>query len=152
MHAIHIRSVHIEAFTGGVQLAEMLFKSQCVGASGDRGEFVLSRNKITIWDESKGKRIIELALRRSVLSIRLRKDMMSISALNTIYAYTLADYKLLDIINTYDNSEGVLALNCKKDYKVLVCPYTVAESVRVQLYGECWFYGREESDECGEST
>jgi len=112
----------------------MLFKSNTLALVGTEESLTLSPSKITIWDNSASKIIIELALRTPILGIKLRKDMMAISTINMIYAYTLLDYKLLEIINTCNNKGGVIALNSRKDYKVLACPYNVAGVVRVHLY------------------
>lgn len=140
-------AVHKEAFKGGIYLAQMIFKSNLLALVGTEENLVFPRNKIVIWDDCIAKPNIELALKSPVISVKLRKDMMAIATENCVFAYALADYKLLDVINTCANTQGVLALNCKKDYKVMACPHNADGSVRVQLYGKVWDGHREKTDD-----
>ncbi len=55
-----------------------------------------------------------------------------------MFAYTITDYKLIDVIDTELNPNGVLAISYGHDSRVIACPHTQVGYARVQLYGTFW--------------
>lgn len=52
-----------------------------------------------------------------------------------MFAYTITDYKLIDVIDTCPNPSGILAISAGRDSKVIACPHTQLGYSRIQLYG-----------------
>lgn len=125
----------IEVFKGGIAIAEMLFKSNIFALVGTKMNPNYPPNKVVVWNDHTGKEALELSFKVPVLGVRLRKDMIVIVTENCIFAYTLAEYKLIDVIDTSSNPHAAFALSYSKDSKVLACPFTKDGYVRIQLYG-----------------
>ena len=53
----------------------------------------------------------------------------------SVFAYTITDYRLLDIIDTAANPEGILAISYGRDSRVIACPHIQIGYSQIQLYG-----------------
>ena len=66
--------------------------------------------------------------------MKLRRDRVVVVLEYKIYVYNFADLKLLDHIETTQNSKGLCALCPYSSNTVLVCPGLQKGHVRVELY------------------
>lgn len=76
----------------------------------------------------------ELSFRSEVRAVKLRRDRVVVVLEYKIYVYNFADLKLLDHIETTQNSKGLCALCPYSSNTVLVCPGLQKGHVRVELY------------------
>jgi len=54
---------------------------------------------------------------------------------NRVYVYNFADLRLIDAIDTCNNSKGICAMNPETPNCVLATPGSQKGSVRVAIYG-----------------
>jgi len=113
----------------------MLFKCNILALVGGGPNPAFPPNKVIIWDDFAGKPVLELTFKSPVITAKLRKDMIAIATAKNIFAYTLSDYKLFDVIDTYPNPTGIMALSSCRDSKIIACPHIQVGCARVQLYG-----------------
>jgi len=66
--------------------------------------------------------------------VKLRRDRVVVVLEHKIYVYNFADLKLVDHIETTQNTKGLCALCPYTDNNVLVCPGMQKGHVRVELY------------------
>ena len=120
---------------GGITMAEMLFKTNILALIGGGPTPAFPPNKIIIWDDYAKKTVLELTFKSLVISVKLRKDIIVVATEKNVFAYTITDYKLIDVIDTCPNPTGILALSCGRDSRVIACPHVEVGYTRVQLYG-----------------
>lgn len=82
----------------------------------------------------KNRCIGELSFRSEVRAVKLRRDRVVVVLEYKIYVYNFADLKLLDHIETTQNTKGLCALCPYSSNTVLVCPGLSKGHVRVELY------------------
>ena len=122
-------------FKGGIVIAEMLFKSNLIALVGGGDRPAFPPNKVILWDDFTAKVVLELVFKSLVLAVRIRKDMIAVATEKNVFAYTIRDYRLIDVIDTCSNPTGILSLSCEKDSRVIACPHTKMGYSRIQLYG-----------------
>jgi len=87
-----------------------------------------------IWDDHQNRCIGELSFRSDVKAVKLRRDKVVVVLEYKIYVYNFADLKLVDHIETAENSKGLCALCPYSSNTVLVCPGLQKGHVRIELY------------------
>lgn len=118
----------------------MLFKSNVLAIVGSKKNTKYPPDKVIIWDDYTNKAALELAFKSPVLGVRLRKDLIVIATESNVFVYTLNGYNLIDVITTFNNPNGIIAVSSNEGSKVLACPHTKEGFVRIQHYGSISSY------------
>jgi len=113
---------------------EMLFRCNILALVGGGRNPRYPPNKVMIWDDHQNRCIGELSFRSEVRAVKLRRDRVVVVLEYKIYVYNFADLKLLDHIETTQNTKGLCALCPYSSNTVLVCPGLQKGHVRVELY------------------
>jgi hypothetical protein len=112
----------------------MLFRCNILALVGGGRNPRYPPNKVMIWDDHQNRCIGELSFRSEVRAVKLRRDRVVVVLEYKIYVYNFADLKLLDHIETTQNTKGLCALCPYSSNTVLVCPGLQKGHVRVELY------------------
>ncbi|KAH7574686.1 hypothetical protein JRO89_XS03G0330900 [Xanthoceras sorbifolium] len=120
---------------GGIGLVAMLFRTNLVGLVGGGGLPRYPLNRVMIWDDHKNNLIGELCLRAEVKNVKLRRDRIIVVFLHKISVYNMDNLKLLDEIETIENTKGLCEVSQTVAPMMLVCPGLLKGQVRVQNYG-----------------
>ena len=105
----------------GIGMATMLFRSNILALVGGGAHPKYPPNKVILWDDHQMKCIGELSFKSNVKSVRLRKDKIVVVLEQRLYMYQISDLKLLDVIDTFANPQGLCAFS-PVDNAVLICP------------------------------
>ena len=122
--------------TGGIAYIEMLFRCNILALVGGGRNPRYPPNKVMIWDDHQNRCIGELSFRSEVRGVKLRRDRVVVVLEHKIYIYNFADLKLIDHIETYQNSRGLIALSSSSTNTVLVCPGLQKGHLRIELYDQ----------------
>ena len=80
------------------------------------------KSNVNIWDDHQKKVIADLRYPSEVLTVRCRKDKISISLVNKVYVYNFNDMGLIDCLETCENPAGLVALNPESETAILAIP------------------------------
>jgi len=119
---------------GGIGYVEMLFRCNILALVGGGSNPRYPPNKVMIWDDHQNRCIGELSFRSEVKAVKLRRDRVVVVLEHKIYVYDFSHLKLLDHIETIQNSKGLVALCPDPANTVLVCPGLQRGYLRVELY------------------
>jgi len=117
----------------GIGMTTMLFRSNILALVGGGVNPKYPPNKVIIWDDRQSKCIGELSFKADVKNIRMRRDRMVVVLEQRIYVYSFPDLKLLDIIDTYINPQGLCVASPNSSF-VLVYPDKKKGTIRIRNY------------------
>lgn len=74
-------------FEGGIQLAEMLFRTNIIGFVGTGNNTSYPSNRLILWDDIQHRPFGELNFKTDVLNVKLRKDRVVVVLEEKLYVY-----------------------------------------------------------------
>ena len=78
-------------------------------------------NKLIIWDDNQRKVLSEFNFNISILNVKLWRDKIVVVCYDKIFIFNLYNFKQIDVIETGDNLNGIVAISYEKE-QVLACP------------------------------
>ncbi|KAJ3136378.1 WD repeat domain phosphoinositide-interacting protein 3, partial [Irineochytrium annulatum] len=97
---------------GGITIVEMLYRTNYVALVGGGRNPKFPPNRLIIWDDLKGRVVMQLQFRSEIKAVRLRKDRIIIAFWNRIVVYTFSPRpQRLHTFETMRNDRGLLALS-----------------------------------------
>ena len=131
---------------GGIGIAEMLYRCNIMALVGGGEHPKYLTNKVIIWDDHQKKVISELKFSTEVKSVRMRKDKyvkllfyfinrIIVICEQKIFVFDFNKFQDLDIIDTFENPKGIVALSYDPNKTVLAYPADKTKGyVRVKCY------------------
>ena len=94
---------------GGIGRVEMLKNTNilCLVGGGKKPKYPL--NKIIIWDDNINKVIGEIRFNLPVLNVKIKMDRIIGVTEKTIYGININTLDLIDIYETFENTNGIVA-------------------------------------------
>ena len=112
---------HID-FEGGIQIAEMLFRTNIIGFVGTGQNTSYPSNRLILWDDIQHRPFGELNFKTDVLNVKLRKDRVVVVLEEKIYVYNFQNLECSDSWMTYKNPLGLVSLSTHENNCVLAFP------------------------------
>jgi hypothetical protein len=98
-------------FEGGIQLAEMLFRTNIIGFVGTGNNVSYPSNRLILWDDIQHRPFGELNFKTDVLNVKLRKDRVVVVLEEKIYVYNFQNLECSDSWITCKNPLGLVSLS-----------------------------------------
>jgi len=89
----------------------MLKKSNILALVGGGTLPQFSKNKIVIWDDHQGKIMIQIRFNSDIIKVKLREDCIISILENRIYLLDINTLETIDILDTFDNSNGIFSMS-----------------------------------------
>ena len=112
----------------------MLNKTNIIAFVGGGKNPIYSNNKVIIWDNHQGKVISELRFNSSIKNVKLKKNYIIVVLETQIYVFKLKTLEKIDILETYENSKGLIGLSNKPDVFVIAYPIKSKGYVKIKMY------------------
>lgn len=119
---------------GGIGIIDILYKSNILALVGGGKNPKFTPNKVILWDDYQTKIMNEFKFVSLVRNVKLKKDRIIIVCEQRIYVYQWTGYKLLEVIETYNNPNGVIGVNSSPNFTVLAYPVDSAGLLQVKHY------------------
>ena len=110
----------------------MLYKTNILALVGGGAYPKFSLNKITIWDDHQGKIISQVRFNSEVIKVKIRKDVIIGVLQDKIYILNIVTLETIDILNTYDNPQGIISISYTVNDLLIAFPYSKLKG-KVQL-------------------
>ena len=107
---------------GGIGVVEMLYKSNFLALMGGGRVPKYGKNKLVIWDDHESKVISELKFTTTIMTVKLKKDLLIVVCQKRIYIFDFNTFEILDTIDTADNKNELIALNGDPEYTIIAYP------------------------------
>lgn len=116
---------------GGIGRVEMLKNTNilCLVGGGKKPKYPL--NKIIIWDDNITKVIGEIRFNLPVLNVRIKMDRIIGVTEKNIYGVNINTLDLIDMYETYENTNGVVALSTGDLVSILAFPAIAKGKVKL---------------------
>ena len=116
---------------GGIGRIEMLKTTNilCLVGGGKKPKYPL--NKIIVWDDSKCKIIGELRFNSPVLNTKIKMDRIIGITERKIYVFNINTLDLIDMYDTFENTNGVHALSTGDLVSILAFPFQAKGKVKL---------------------
>ncbi|KAJ3117514.1 WD repeat domain phosphoinositide-interacting protein 3 [Phlyctochytrium bullatum] len=96
---------------GGIAIVEMLYRSNYVVLVGGGRNPKFPPNRVIVWDDHRGRVILQMQFKSEVKAVKLRKDRMVIVFWNRVSVYTFSPRpRRLHTFETVRNDRGLVAL------------------------------------------
>jgi len=105
------QSTFFRDFEGGIQLAEMLFRTNIIGFVGTGNNVSYPSNRLILWDDIQHRPFGELNFKTDVLNVKLRKDRVVVVLEEKIYVYNFQNLECSDSWITCKNPLGLVSLS-----------------------------------------
>ena len=111
----------------------MLYRTNILALVGSDNNVNNKRSKLIIWDDRQKKSLSELKFNQNIMNVKLTKQVIIIVCRDKIYVFNLSTFKNMDIIETGDNSHGLVAVSYESDC-LLAYPDKTKGHVRIKNY------------------
>lgn len=106
------RLVNSTTEPNGIGIIGMLYKSNIFALVGGGKNPKFPLNKVSIWDDTKNQVLFDFTTESHVTNVKLKKDLLVITSINTTFVYNLSNPPVLLIsFPTIDNHHGIIALS-----------------------------------------
>lgn len=119
---------------GGIKIVEMLYKCNILALVGGGDYPKYPQNKVVIWDDHQSKAVAELSFKSDIKLVKLKAEKIIVSLEDRIYVYHFTDMKLIDLIETCKNPDGIFSVNCDPKGTLLACPAKTVGHVAIHPY------------------
>ena len=119
---------------GEIAMVIMLYRTNILSLVGSDNNMNHKRSKLIIWDDHQNKPLSELKFNQNIMNVKLRKDKIIVVCRDKIYVFNLSTFKNIDIIETGDNSHGIVAVSYEQDQTLLAYPDKKKGQVRIKNY------------------
>ena len=119
---------------GVIALVVMLYRTNILALVGSDNNMNHKRSKLIIWDDHQKKPLSELKFNQNIMNVKLRKDKIVVVCRDKIYVFNLSTFKNMDIIETGDNSHGIVGISYEQDQTYLAYPDKKKGQVRIKNY------------------
>ena len=115
-----------------VTMVVMLYRTNILALVGSDNNMNNKRSKLIIWDDCQKKPLSELKFNQNIMNVKLRKDKIVVVCRDKIYVFNLSNFKNIDIIETGDNSHGIVGISYEQDQTLLAYPDKERGKVRIK--------------------
>ena len=125
---------------GEIAMVIMLYRTNILALVGSDNNMSHKRSKLIIWDDSQKRPLSELKFNQNIMNIKLRKDKIIVVCRDKIYVFNLSTFKNIDIIETGDNSHGIVGVSYEPEQTLLAYPDKKRGLVRIKNYEKSIVY------------
>ena len=125
---------NIIVLEGEIALVIMLYRTNILALVGSDNNMNYKRSKLIIWDDHQKKPLSELKFNQNIMNVKLRKDKIIVVCRDKIYVFNLSTFKNMDIIETGDNSHGIVGVSYEPEQTFLAYPDKKKGQVRIKNY------------------
>ena len=118
----------------------MLYRTNILALVGSDNNMNHKRSKLVIWDDHQKKPLSELKFNQNIMNVKLRKDKIIVVCRDKIYVFNLSTFKNMDIIETGDNSHGIVGVSYESKETILAYPDKERGKVRIKNYEKSIVY------------
>ena len=117
-----------------VTMVVMLYRTNILALVGSDNNMNNKRSKLIIWDDCQKKPLSELKFNQNIMNVKLRKDKIIVVCRDKIYVFNLSTFKNIDIIETGDNSHGIVGISYEQSQTIIAYPDKKRGNVRIKNY------------------
>ena len=117
-----------------ISMVIMLYRTNILALVGSDNNVNNKRSKLIIWDDHQKKPLSELKFNQNIMNVKLRKDKIIVVCRDKIYVFNLSTFKNMDIIETGDNSHGIVGVSYDPEQTLLAYPDKKKGQVRIKNY------------------
>ena len=110
----------------------MLKKTNILALVGGGKNPQFSQNKIIIWDDHQGIIISEIRFNTNVIDLKIKQDKIIGICEFKIYVLNINTLEVIDILDTYENPNGICAITSGDLVSIIAYPYIKKGSVNVK--------------------
>ena len=125
---------------GEIAMVIMLYRTNILALVGSDNNMNHKRSKLVIWDDHQKKPLSELKFNQNIMNVKLRKDKIIVVCRDKIYVFNLSTFKNMDIIETGDNSHGIVGVSYESKETILAYPDKERGKVRIKNYEKSIVY------------
>ncbi|CAO3666707.1 unnamed protein product [Umbelopsis ramanniana] len=108
---------------GGVSIVEMLYRTNYLALVGGGRNPRYPPNRAIIFDNIKGKSVVELEYKSDVRNVKLRRDRLVVVTANKVFVYLFSlNPQKLHTFETIDNPNGLVAISPSQEHAILAFP------------------------------
>ena len=116
-----------------ISMVIMLYRTNILALVGSDNNVNNKKSKLIIWDDRQKKCLSELKFNQNIMNVKLTKEKIIIVCRDKIYVFNLSTFKNMDIIETGDNSHGIVAVSYDSE-TLLAYPDKKKGQVRIKNY------------------
>ena len=117
-----------------VTMVVMLYRTNILTLVGSDNNMNNKRSKLIIWDDYLKRPLSEFKFNQNKMNVKLRKDKKIVVCSDKIYVFNLSNFKNNEIIETGDNSHGIVGISYEQDQTLLAYPDKERGKVTIKNY------------------